>query len=125
MPAVRRNVEPRDDAGPCCIFATEGTQAYIEAHPLAPFAATLSDSELAAVGARHWVADSRAARLPGQPARRRRRERLVLVNHAHRRPIALSRGGPIFVRRPLSSRIGRAWRPDAANVLSCVTTGAT
>ena len=75
----------------------------IEALPLAPFAAFLSMSgrELAAVGARRWVADA-----PGRaPCRVSLRdadagERLVLVNHAHLTdpgsPYRAS--GPIFVR---------------------------
>ena len=75
----------------------------IEALPLAPFAPffAMTDSELAAVGARRWVADA-----PGRaPCRVSLRdadagERLVLVNHAHLTdpgsPYRAS--GPIFVR---------------------------
>jgi len=75
----------------------------IEALPLTPFARyfSMSDSELAAVGARRWVADQ-----PGRaPCRVSLRdadagERLVLVNHAHLpdpgSPYRAS--GPIFVR---------------------------
>ncbi len=75
----------------------------IEALPLAPFARffSMSDSELAAVGARRWVADQ-----PGRaPCRVSLRdadagERLVLVNHAHLTdPTSPYRAsGPIFVR---------------------------
>lgn len=75
----------------------------IEALPLAPFAPffSMSDRELAEVGARRWVADQ-----PGRaPCRVSLRdadagERLVLVNHAHLTdpgsPYRAS--GPIFVR---------------------------
>ena len=75
----------------------------IEALPLAPFVPflSMSDSELAAVGARRWVADQ-----PGRaPCRVSLRdadagERLVLVNHAHLTdPTSPYRAsGPIFVR---------------------------
>ncbi len=75
----------------------------IEALPLAPFARyfSMSDSELAAVGARRWVADQ-----PGRaPCRVSLRdadagERLVLVNHTHLTdPTSPYRAaGPIFVR---------------------------
>jgi len=75
----------------------------IEALPIAPFAPLfdMTDSELAAVGARRWVADA-----PGRaPCRVSLRdadagERLVLVSHAHLTdpgsPCRAS--GPIFVR---------------------------
>ena len=75
----------------------------IEALPLAPFTPyfSMSDSELAAVGARRWIADA-----PGRaPCRVSLRdadagERLVLVNHAHLTdPTSPYRAaGPIFVR---------------------------
>ena len=75
----------------------------IEALPIAPFASLfdMTDSELAAVGARRWVADA-----PGRaPCRVSLRdadpgERLVLVNHAHLTdPTSPYRAsGPIFVR---------------------------
>lgn len=75
----------------------------IEALPLAPFATFffMSDSELAAVGARRWIADQ-----PGRaPCRVSLRdadagERLVLVNHAHLADPAspYRASGPIFVR---------------------------
>lgn len=75
----------------------------IEALPLAPFVPffSMSDRELAAVGARRWIADA-----PGRaPCRVSLRdadagERLVLVNHAHLTdPTSPYRAsGPIFVR---------------------------
>lgn len=75
----------------------------IEALPLDPFTAlfAMSDAELAAVGARRWVADQ-----PGRaPCRVSLRdadagERLVLVNHAHLTDPAspYRASGPIFVR---------------------------
>lgn len=75
----------------------------IEALPLAPFAPyfSMSDRELAAVGARRWVADA-----PGRaPCRVSLRdadagERLVLVNHAHLTDATspYRAAGPIFVR---------------------------
>ncbi|MBU4238595.1 MAG: DUF1203 domain-containing protein [Alphaproteobacteria bacterium] len=75
----------------------------IEALPLAPFAPyfAMSDKDLAAVGARRWVADA-----PGRaPCRVSLRdadagEALVLVNHAHLTdPTSPYRAsGPIFVR---------------------------
>lgn len=81
----------------------------IEALPLSPFIPyfAMSDSELAAVGARRWVAD-----LPGRaPCRVSLRdadagERLVLVNHAHLiDPTSPYRAaGPIFVREEAVER---------------------
>ena len=75
----------------------------IEALPVEPFAPlfAMSDAELAAVGARRWVADA-----PGRaPCRVSLQdadagERLVLVNHAHMTdPTSPYRAsGPIFVR---------------------------
>jgi hypothetical protein len=76
----------------------------IEALPLEPFTAwfAMSDAELAAVGARRWVADA-----PGRaPCRVSLRdadagEALVLVNHAHLTDPAspYRASGPIFVRQ--------------------------
>ena len=75
----------------------------IEALPVAPFAPcfTMTEAELAAVGARRWIADA-----PGRaPCRVSLRdaavgERLVLVHHAHMTdPSSPYRAsGPIFVR---------------------------
>ncbi|HTQ14682.1 MAG TPA: DUF1203 domain-containing protein [Rhizomicrobium sp.] len=70
--------------------------------PAAPFAryAALSDSELAAMGARRVVADAR----PGFPCRvsledAERGERLILVNFEHQPACSPYRAcGPIFVR---------------------------
>lgn len=76
---------------------------HIEALPLAPFAPffSMSDEELAAAGARRWIADQ-----PGRaPCRVSLRdadagERLILVNHVHLSdpgsPYRAS--GPVFVR---------------------------
>ncbi|WP_396594011.1 DUF1203 domain-containing protein [Brevundimonas sp. R86498] len=75
----------------------------IEALPLAPFAPTfaLSEAELAAIGARRWVADA-PGRAPCRVSLRDAEagERLVLVNHAHLTdPTSPYRAtGPIFVR---------------------------
>lgn len=75
----------------------------IEALPLDPFVPffSMSDTELAAVGARRWVAD-RPGRAPCRVSLRDADagERLVLVNHAHLTdPGSPYRAtGPIFVR---------------------------
>lgn len=75
----------------------------IEALPLEPFTPyfAMSEAELAALGARRWVADA-----PGRaPCRVRLQdadagERLVLVNHAHMTDASspYRASGPIFVR---------------------------
>ena len=75
----------------------------LEALPLPPFTPTfaLSDSELAAIGARRWVADA-PGRAPCRVSLRDAEagERLVLITHAHLTdPTSPYRAsGPIFVR---------------------------
>lgn len=85
----------------------------IEALPLDPFTPTfaLSDAELAAIGARRWVADA-----PGRaPCRVSLQdadagERLVLVNHAHLTdPTSPYRAaGPIFIREAAEAYVPAA-----------------